>query len=158
MISLIPPVIGLTLLLILSVGQGRDRAETPVSDELARDLLRHHEHRLRVAAEGGFPIGPVSHPVPPPFERMAVWRSEIVSVGSGRVLITWAEGYGSDGFAQEAYRGAVSARIEPAPSYDALGLIEAVDGGAVRVGSVTAPAPSSPFPEGAPAALSFGGS
>jgi hypothetical protein len=157
MISLIPPVIGLTLLLIMSVGQDRDRADASVSDELARDLLRHHEHRFKAAADEGFPIGPVSHPVPPPFEKLADWRSEIVDTGSGRVLITWAEGYGSDGFAPDAYRGVVSARIRPAPSYDAFGLIEAADGGSVRVGSETFLSPSPPFPEGAPAALSFGG-
>jgi hypothetical protein len=157
MISLVPPVIAITLLLSASLMLDRDRANTSVSGELARDLIRHHEHHFQAARDAGFPLGPVPDPLPYPLEPLAVWRSEVVQDGGRRFLLTWADGYGSDGFETSAYRAIVNEIPSRIGFSGTVGVISFPGGGGARIGPVEMPLPSAPIPAGAPAILRGGG-
>lgn len=157
MISLVPPIIALTLLLSFTLVAAQDREDTSVSGELARDMVRHHQHHFQVARETGFRIGPITDPLPYPLEPLASWRSEVVQDGGVRFLLTWAEGYGTDSFAPSAYR----AVVEQVPDRIGLGGVSGVivfpGTGGPRIGEVEVPLPAGPIAAGAPAILRRGG-
>lgn len=157
MISLIPPVIALTLLLSFTLIADQDREDTSVSGELARDMVRHHQHHFQIAREAGFPLGQITAPLPYPLEPLASWRSEVVQGGGARLLLTWADGYGTDSFAPSAYRGVV----ELVPDRIGLGGVSGVivfpGAGGPRIGEVEVPLPTGPIAAGAPAILRRGG-
>jgi len=153
MISLVPPVIAITLLLSASLILDRDRANTSVSGELARDLIRHHEHHFQIARDAGFPLGEIMAPLPYPLEPLALWRSEVVQDGSRRFLLTWADGYGSDGFDTGSYRALVAEVPLRIGLSGTIGVISFPGGGGARIGQVDVPLPSTPIPAGAPAIL-----
>jgi hypothetical protein len=153
MISLVPPVIALTLLLSFAIVADRDRADTSVSGELARDLLRHHELHFRIAHEAGFPVGPVGAALPYPMEPLADWRSEVVQDGERRLLLTWAGGYGSDGLNPSAYRAVVDLLPARIGATGLSGVISFPGGGGARISDVEIPAPQGPLPAGTPAIL-----
>jgi hypothetical protein len=157
MISLVPPVIALTLLLSFTLIADRDRADTSVSGELARDLMRHHEHHFRLASEAGFPLGPVDEALPYPLEPLAAWRSEVVQEGGRRLLLTWADGYGSDGISPSAYRAVVNELPARIGSGGVSGVIVFPGTGGARIGDTEVPLTGAPIPAGAPAILRRGG-
>ena len=153
MISLVPPVIAFTLLLSFAIAADRDRADTSVSGELARDLLRHHEMHFRVASEAGFPVGPVGTALPYPMQPLADWRSEVVQEGGRRLVLTWAAGYGSDGVSPSAYRAVVDLLPARIGTTGVSGVISFPGVGGARIGEVAVPAPEGPLPAGTPAIL-----
>lgn len=153
MISLVPPVIAITVLLSASLMVSKDRAETSVSSELARDLLRHHEHHFAIATEAGFPLGVVDDALPYPLLPLASWRSEVVQDGEQRVLLTWADGYGSDGFDVSVYRALVSEVSLRLGSSGVVGVISFPGEGGARIGEFDLPLPITPVQAGAPAIL-----
>lgn len=157
MISLVPPVIALTLLLSFTLVASQDRDDASVSDELARDLVRHHQHHFEIAREAGFPVGPITDPLPYPMEPLASWRSEVVRDGSRRVLLTWADQYGSDGFDPSAYRAVVDKVPDRIGVSGVSGVIVFPGVGAPRIGEVEVPLPTAPLAAGAPAILRRGG-
>lgn len=157
MISLVPPVIALTLLLSFAIVADRDRADTSVSAELARDMLRHHDLHFRTASEAGFPLGPVEADLPYPMEPLAEWRSEVVQEGGRRLVLTWAGGYGADGFSPSAYRGAVDLLPARIGGTGVSGVISFPGGGGALIGEVGVPETLSPLPAGTPAILRRGG-
>lgn len=157
MISLIPPVIALTLLLTFAIVADRDRADTAVSGELARDLIRHHDLHFRAAADAGFPIGPVDATLPYPLEPLAEWRSEVVQQGGRRLVLTWAGGYGSDGLSPSAYRAVVDLLPARIGTTGVTGVISFPGGGGARIGDTEVPVTQDPLPAGTPAILRRGG-
>lgn len=157
MISLVPPVIAFTLLLSFTLIADRDRADTAISGELARDLIRHHDHHFRVAEASGFQLGVVDVALPYPLEPLAAWRSEVVQEGGRRVLLTWADGYGSDNFSRSAYRAVVNELPSRIGTGGVTGVIVFPGTGGARLGEVDIPLTASPIPAGAPAILRPGG-
>jgi len=157
MISLVPPVIALTILLSFTLVADQDREDVSVSVELARDMIRHHQHHFEVATRTGFPVGEITDPLPYPLEPLASWRSEVVQQGAQRLLLTWADGYGTDSFAPSAYRGVV----EEIPDRIGLGGVSGVIAfpgvGSAMIGEVEVPLPTGPIAAGAPAILRRGG-
>lgn len=157
MISLVPPVIALTLLLSFTVVAGQDRESTSVSDELARDLIRHHQHHYQIAREAGFPVGEIATPLPYPMEALASWRSEVVQDGTTRYLLTWADQYGTDSFDPSAYRAVVDQVPDRIGVSGVSGVIVFPGVGGPRIGGVEVPLPTAPVAAGAPAILRRGG-
>lgn len=157
MLSLIPPVIALTLLLSFTLIAAQDREDTDISGELARDLIRHHQYHFEVAREAGFPIGEVTDPLPYPLEPLVSWRSEVVQQGTGRFLLTWADEYGTDGFDPSAYRAVVELVPDRIGVSGVSGVIVFPGVGGPRIGEVEVPLPTGPIAAGAPAILRRGG-
>jgi hypothetical protein len=157
MISLVPPVIAFTLLLSFTLIADRDQADTAISGELARDLIRHHDHHFRIAEASGFAIGPIDVALPYPLEPLAAWRSEVVQDEGRRVLLTWADGYGSDGVSRSAYRAVVHEIPAKIGTGGVSGVIIFPGTGGARIGQTDIPSTVSPIPAGAPAILRRGG-
>lgn len=151
MLSLIPPLIAITVLMSVAVLTLRTAEETSMSTELARDLIRHHEAGRREASRDGFPEGPVEVRIPPPFLPVGSWSTEVIPDGDGVAVLTWAFGYGTDRVPVPAYDG-VTAHL-PASRSGFAGLIRD-DDGARFLGATPLPDDLSlPAVPGAPALL-----
>jgi hypothetical protein len=151
MISLVPPVIGITILLSIGLLAAQSARETSVTEELARDLLRHHQHHYEVARVSGFPLGPVVSDLPDPLRPLAAWRSEVVQDGTRRRVLTWADGFGADGLDPSAYRAVVGALPERLGRGGVVGVITFPGTGGARIGTTDLPSTASPIAAGAPA-------
>jgi len=151
MISIVPPVIGLTILLSIGILAAQSANETAVSEELARDMLRHHQHHYDAARSAGFPIGVIEADLPYPLQPLAVWHSEVVQEGMSRKVLTWAEDYGADGFETSVYRAVVSALPRKIGQNGIVGVIVFPGAGGPHIGVKELPFTISPISAGSPA-------
>lgn len=155
MLSLIPPLIAITVLLSVAVLTLRTAEETSISAELARDLIRHHEIGLREASLAGFSPGPVEVRIPPPFFPVGSWSTEVIPDGEGTAVLTWASGYGTDRIPVSAYDGMIGHL--PAPRSGRAGPIRDSDGMRLLGGTPLPADLSLPAASGAPALLTRAG-
>jgi hypothetical protein len=151
MISLVPPLIAITVLVSIGVLTAQSAGETGVTNELARDLLRHHQHHYEVARASGFPVGPVISDLPDPQRALVSWSSEVVQDGPRRRVLTWADGFGADGIDPSAYRAVVTSLPGRIGRSGVSGLITFPGTGGARIGMTDIPQTVSPIVAGAPA-------
>lgn len=150
MLSLIPPLIAITVLMSVAVLTLRTAEETSMSTELARDLIRHHQVGVLEAERAGFLTEPVGVELPPPFLPVGTWSTEVIRDGEGVAVLTWASGYGADGIPVPAYEE-VMGRLPPRRAGE--GRIRE-ENGSLFIGPIPLPDDlSSPAEPGAPALL-----
>lgn len=104
MLSLIPPFMAITIILSATLMMVFSAEETSISKELARDMLRHHEHHHAIAMEAEFALQQITDDLPYPFENIVSWRSDVLTTPSGPIVVTWPTGFGTDGINLDVYR------------------------------------------------------
>lgn len=153
MISLIPPVIGITILVSLLLLVARDGSgDADFSRSLARDMAAHHLHQSADLGETGGILSNTTRPWP--FEALGPWETHRVTVDGRDRLLTFPGDFESVADDRRSAYLRMLAGLRPALGRPAeIGRLSVDESGFASFGNT--PIPDAPLflPDGAPAIL-----
>ncbi len=118
-------------------------------------MALHHKYALESAEESGFPVGGISAVSKAPFQNTRSWKSQIVSDGARKLLMTWALEFDRDGAVSWPLESGADLAVRlnhpsSRPRTVIAGFYRSTESGGHWIGNVRIPAPEDGITDGAP--------